>query len=182
MDNYTWGGSLPLSILDDRPRRYTTSQPFTYRDTLTTLREIEELKRNLNKIVCYLNDMSDDLDDFEKQVKNALDLLSVSLQKALDDLEARLRDLISGAEQSGVAFSPVRGKTQSINFVLGDMYDNLRYFGLFAQDYDNMGLTAKEYDDMQIPARRYDLNTSKRLNPVPGDFQGRDDLWSNNPE
>ena len=182
MDTYTWGGSLPLSILDDRPRRYTTSQPFTYRDTLTTLREIEELKCNLNKLVDYLNDMSKDLDDFEKIVKKALEEILVDFQKKLDALESRLIDTIKEANEHGIAESPVRGRIQSLDFVLGDMYDNLRYYGLFAKDYDDMNLTAKEYDDMQTGARRYDLQASRRLNPVMGDYRGRDDFWAKLPD
>lgn len=182
MDTYTWGGSLPLSILDDRPRRYTTSQPFTYRDTLTTLREIEELKRNLNKLVDYLNDMSKDLDDFEKIVKKALEDILIEFQQKLDSLENRLIGTIKEANEHGVAESPVRGRIQALDFVLGDMYDNLRYYGLFAKDYDDMGLTAKEYDDVQTGARRYDLQASRRLNPVLGDYGDRDDFWARLPQ
>lgn len=182
MDTYTWGGSLPLSILDDRPHRYTTSQPFTYRDTLTTLREIEELKCNLNKLVDYLNDMSKDLDDFEKIVKKALEDILIEFQQKLDALESRLIETIKEANAHGVAESPVRGRTQALDFVLGDMYDNLRYYGLFAKDYDDMGLTAKEYDDMQTGARRYDLQASRRLNPMLGDYKGRDDFWARLPQ
>lgn len=182
MDNYTWGGSLPLSILDDRPHRYTTSQPFTYRDTLSTLRELEEIKCNLNKLIDYLNDMSKDLDDFEKLVKQALEAMIVDFQKKLDSLESRLIETIKEANDHGVAESPVRGRIQSIDFVLGDMYDNLRYYGLFAKDYDDMGLTAKEYDNTQTGARRYDLQASRRLNPVLGDYNGRDDFWAKLPQ
>lgn len=182
MDTYTWRGSLPLSILDDRPHRYTTSQPFTYRDTLTTLREIEELKCNLNKLVDYLNDMSKDLDDFEKIVKKALENILIEFQQKLDSLESRLIETIKEANAHGIAESPVRGRIQALDFVLGDMYDNLRYYGLFAKDYDDMGLTAKEYDDMQTGARRYDLQASRRINPILGDYGGRGDFWTASPQ
>lgn len=164
-------------LFEYRPRRYTTTQPFTYRDTITTLRAIEEIKRNLNAMVECLNDMSSDMDDFEKQVARALELLSEATQKRLEELESRLKSMIEEANRSGTAFSPVRGTVQSLDHVLGDMYDNLRVTALFAVDYDDMRLTAREYDELGFTARRYDLQASAKTNNVPGDFSGRGDLW-----
>lgn len=170
---FTSVGSLPLSILDDRPRRYTTTQPFTYRDTMTVLREIEELKANLNKMVDYLNDMSKDMDDLEESVRKTVVEMMDRMDKALRALKEELVTLIQQANQFGMVESPVRGEVQSVSFVLGDMYDNLRRYALFAKDYDEHGFTAKEYDDYGFSARRYDLDVTPDKNALPGDFTGR---------
>lgn len=170
---FTSAGNLPLSILDDRPRRYTTTQPFTYRDTMTVLREIEELKTNLNKMVDYLNDMSKDMDDLEDAVRKAIVDITERMDRALRALKEELITLIQQANRFGMTESPVRGDVQSVPFVLGDMYDNLRYHGLFAKDYDGLDMTAKEYDDHGFGARRYDLDAAVDRNAVPGDFTGR---------
>lgn len=160
------------------PRPVPTSVPFTYRDGITTLELIECVKRNLNLLQSEFNGVVDEvnktLSGVDDSLNNALDTMSAELES----LRVELIRLINEAQGSGVYSNVVYGNDTSALQIMGDVYDNTRYYGLFARDYDSMEISALDYDTLETPARRYDLQGSRKPNTVLGDFTGREDFWA----
>lgn len=153
--------------------RVPTSVPFTYRDGLTTLQLIECIR-------CNLDGLQSDFNTLVEQVNQSIADNNTTVQQIADNLVqqmALLREelihLIEQSQSSGLAWSPVYGKQDSLQTVLDGMYDNTRNHALFWSDYDNMALGASVYDALGLSAREYDLRATSVDNCVPGDFPGR---------
>lgn len=170
------GGTIPPIIVDMPREVFTTSQPYVFRDTTTLLQKIQQFQNYLNELSENINELSENTDNLQDNLINQLEELAKQLNDRLFDMYNQLIAMIKDTQISGVAFSPVRGNYDSVSSVLGDMYDNLRYYGIFATDYDEMQLTAAEYDTCGITARQYDLSASTRLNPLNGTYKGRSDF------
>lgn len=163
------------------PRRVPTSVPFTYRDGITTLELIECLRRNLDSLQNDLNnaikDINNEVGGFEGELQAAVARMEANLKQ----LRSELIQLINESQGAGVFYGAAYGTTKPIPQIIGDVYDNTRYYGLFAKDYDEMEVSALDYDTLEMSARRYDLQGSRELNPVLGDFKGRGDFWATLP-
>lgn len=160
------------------PRPVPTSVPFTYRDGITTLELIECVKRNLDILQSEFNGVVDEVNKTLSGVDDSLNNVLVTMSAELESLRTELIRLINEAQGSGVYSNVVYGNDTSALQIMGDVYDNTRYYGLFALDYDSMEISALDYDMLEAPARRYDLQGSRKLNPVLGDFTGREDFWT----
>ena len=159
--------------LDPRQRYYTTTQPFSYRDTLTVLGMVQEVAGHLDELRESVDDLAKDVDagiDGNNQyIKNVAD----DLLKQMAVLREELIRLIEQSQVTGLAWSPAYGRQDALQTVLDEMYDNVRNHGLFWEDYDNMLLEASTYDALGLSAREYDLRATAVDNCVPGDFPGR---------
>ena len=153
-----------------------TSVPFTFRDGLTTLELIERLRHALIRLQSDVNKSGEHTQANLDSIQRELEGTASAMMDAMRALESDMRALVHDAVATGTAESPVRGVVQPVQTVIGDMYDNVRVFALFAADYDGMGLTAEEYDKMSINARLYDLHATDVYNAVLGDFTGIDDF------
>lgn len=152
---------------------FTTSQPFTYRDSYTLERYVEEIRCHLDSLNTTVIELSSQLDDVIAEQDAKLNEAIASLQSQMASLRQEMLALIDEMQQQGSAKSPVYGVTQPLAQALGGMYDNARNHGLFWGDYDGMQLTAREYDGLSLKAREYDLRATAVDNCVPGDFPGR---------
>lgn len=150
-----------------------TSVPFTYRDGLTMLQLIECLKHNLCILQEQTNKLAATVNENQANTDKALQDVLAKVGHGLAALRAELVDMISRIETGGVNHCPVYGGVMPLDDILGHIYDNLRYHGLFWSDYDNMQLTAAEYDGLSLTARDYDLRATAVDNASPGDFSGR---------
>lgn len=150
-----------------------TSVPFTYRDGLTTLQLIECLRHNLDALQSDFNSLVDSvnaaIEDNNRDIRDMAD----NLLRQMAVLREELIQLIKQSQTTGIAWSPVYGRQDSLQTVLDGMYDNTRNHGLFWADYDNMELQASMYDALGLAARDYDLRATAVDNCVPGDFPGR---------
>lgn len=150
-----------------------TSVPFTYRDGLTTLQLIECLRHNLDALQSDFNALVESvntaIDANNQDIKNMAD----NLIRQMAVLREELIRLIEQSQVTGLAWSPVYGRRDSLQTVLDGMYDNTRNHALFWSDYDNMELQASVYDALGLTARDYDLRATAVDNCVPGDFPGR---------
>lgn len=159
--------------LDPRQRYYTTTQPFSYRDTLTVLGYVQEVAGHLDQLREQLDNLAKDVDvviDANNQyIKDTAD----DLLKQMAVLREELVRLIEQSQVTGLAWSPAYGKQDALQAVLDEMYDNVRNHGLFWEDYDNMLLEASMYDALGLSAREYDLRATAVDNCVPGAFPGR---------
>lgn len=135
--------------------------PFTYRDNATYLTILKGLETTVNALITNINDVS---------TNNAggLNALRDYVNDALIALRVELLTIVEGLESDATALDPTNGtRTESISKVIGRVYDNLRIFGYFAKQYDELNYTAAEYDALQLGARHYDLGiTYPTLNDV----------------
>lgn len=149
------------------------SVPFTYRDGLTTLQLIECLRHGLDVLQTDFNSLVESvnaaIDSNNQDIKDMAD----NLIKQMAALREELIRLIGETQDSGLAWSPVYGRQDSVSAALGGLYDNCRDHGLFWADYDNMALEASVYDALGLSAREYDLKATAVDNCLPGDFPGR---------
>ena len=167
---------VAINALIPRQRLYDgvpTSVPFTYRDGLTTLQLIECLKHNLDVLQTDFNSLVESvnaaIDSNNQDIRDMAD----NLIKQMAALREELIRLIEEAQDSGLAWSPVYGRQDSVSAALGGLYDNCRNHGLFWADYDNMELEASMYDALGLSAREYDIKATAVDNCLPGDFPGR---------
>ena len=148
-----------------RSRPVSAVQPFTYSDGDTYLIKLERLVRWLTELIAAVNEHGEQIADLEAEMVTLQQTVAAELLKAgiytdtqIDKLRAELQALIGTISAEGTAFNPTNGHThEGFSKVIGDVYDNLRYFGLFATEYDAMGLTVAEYDALELTARKYDL-------------------------
>lgn len=164
-------GGTPLGGILNRPY-FSTMQPFAYRDTLNMLTWLRAVTCNLDTLRERVNDIGDAVEKIPKDTETALQKIVDDTTDALAALDTTLRALITESTATGTAWSPVRGRTESVQHILDDMYDNVRVFALFAADYDTMGLSAEEYDGLEVRAREYDLHATDVRNAMLGDFTG----------
>ena len=118
---------MPLDI-DPRQRYYTTTQPFSYRDTLTVLGMVQEM-------ACHLDELRESLDNLAKDEANDIDAINkviaqigawqATVDTALDDLAAKLDKF----ENSEITYNPTTGRHESSENTNRDMYRELAVFG-----------------------------------------------------
>lgn len=161
--------------------QYATVQPFAYRDTLNMMTWLQAVQCNLEQLRQAYNNtigqMEHDSDEWDRAFAKAM----ADVAQALADMEARLRSQLPEAA-TGVVWSPVRGREDSIQHVLDDMYDNVRVHAIFARDYDDMELQAQEYDACGMTARGYDLFATDIIDEQLGAFvDGRKHFPPRNP-
>ena len=149
-------GGTPIGGILSRPY-FSTMQPFAYRDTLNMLTWLRAVSCNLDTVREHVNDMGETVEKIPADVEKALQKIADDTTAALDALDTTLRALIAEGTATGMALSPVRGRTDSVQHIFDDMYDNVRVHALFSADYDAMALTAAEYDGVGMEARTYDL-------------------------
>lgn len=150
-----------------------TSVPFTYRDGLTTLQLIECLRHNLDALQSDFNALVESVNAAIDANNQDIGNMADNLIRQMAALREELIRLIEQSQVTGLAWSPVYGRQDSLQTVLDGMYDNTRNHALFWSDYDNMGLQAFAYDALGLTARDYDLRATAVDNCVPGDFPGR---------
>lgn len=163
----------PRYIVPFPHTRVVTSVPFTYRDGLTMLELLYQLRTNLDSLQSEWSEWLDDNESWKDDLETAWAQFQTQNTKAFQALRTELIKLIHEANDTGLMRSVVYGSEDSHERITGDIYDNTRYFALFSGDYDDMELTAQEYDALELSARVYDLRSTAVVNAVPGDFPGR---------
>ena len=118
---------MPLDI-DPRQRYYTTTQPFSYRDTLTVLGMVQE-------VASHLDELRESIDNLAKDEANDIDAINkvitqigawqATVDTALDDLAAKLDKF----ESSEITYNPTTGRYESSENTNRDIYRELAVFG-----------------------------------------------------
>lgn len=54
-------------------------------------------------------------------------------------------------------FNPTTGYKESIDKVVNDIYDTLRYWGVTALEFDDYGITCTSFDNMDLSAIKFDV-------------------------
>ena len=155
------------------PVRIPTSVPFTYRDGVTTLQLIEDIRCNLDGLQSDFNTLVEQVNQSITNNNATVRQIADNLVKQMAILREELIQLIKQSQSTGLSWSPAYGKQDALQTVLDGMYDNTRNHALFWADYDNMELEASIYDALGLTAREYDLRATAVDNCVPGDFPGR---------
>lgn len=155
------------------PVRIPTSVPFTYRDGVTTLQLIEDVRCNLDGLQSDFNTLVEQVNQSIADNNATVRQIADNLVKQMAVLREELIRLIEQSQSTGLSWSPVYGRQDALQTILDGMYDNARDHALFWADYDDMGLEASVYDALGLTAREYDLRATAVDNCVPGDFPGR---------
>ena len=118
---------MPLD-LDPRQRYYTTTQPFSYRDTLTVLGMVQEVAGHLDELRESVDDLAkDEATDVEaiNKVIAQIGAWQVTVDTALDDLAAKLDKF----EDSEITYNPTTGRYEDSENTNRDIYRELAVFG-----------------------------------------------------
>ena len=114
--------------LDPRQRYYTTTQPFSYRDTLTVLGMVQEVAGHLDELRESVDDLAkDEASDVEaiNKVIAQVGAWQTTVDTALDDLAAKLDKF----EDTEITYNPTTGRYEDSQNVNRDMYRELAVFG-----------------------------------------------------
>ena len=118
---------MPLDI-DPRQRYYTTTQPFSYRDTLTVLGMVQEVAGHLDELRESLDALArDEASDVEaiNKVIAQIGAWQTTVDTALDDLAAKLDKF----ENSEITYNPTNGRYEDSENTNRDIYRELAVFG-----------------------------------------------------
>lgn len=119
--------SAPLDI-DPRQRYFTTTQPFSYRDTLTVLGYVQEVADHLDGLRESLNDLAKDenadVEAINKILGEILEWQS-SVDTALNDIEKKLDQY----QASALSYNPTTGRYEDSKDTDRDIYRELAVFG-----------------------------------------------------
>ena len=114
--------------LDPRQRYYTTTQPFSYRDTLTVLGMVQEMAGHLDELRESVDDLAkDETNDVEaiNKVIAQIGAWQATVDTALDDLAAKLDKY----EDSEITYNPTTGRYEDSENTNRDIYRELAVFG-----------------------------------------------------
>ena len=114
--------------LDPRQRYYTTTQPFSYRDTLTVLGMVQEVAGHLDELRESVDDLAkDEANDVEaiNKVIEQIGAWQATVDTTLDDLAAKLDKY----EDSEITYNPTTGRYEDSEDTNRDMYRELAVFG-----------------------------------------------------
>lgn len=139
------GTSYSLAGLDPRQAYYTTTQPFSYRDTLTVLGRMNRVIDNLEIVRQRVEQVADkeqsDIDglkgEWAQWAKDAQAMLDEfddrlkGFQGALDDLKELVGD---GGSASEKLYDPTHGRTGDSEHVMRDVFRELAVFGARVSD------------------------------------------------
>ena len=117
----------PVDI-DPRQRYYTTTQPLSYRDTLTVLGMVQEMAGHLDELRESIDNLAkDEASDVEaiNKVIAQIGAWQATVDTALDDLAAKLDKF----EDSEITYNPTTGRHESSENTNRDMYRELAVFG-----------------------------------------------------
>ena len=117
----------PLDM-DPRQRYYTTTQPFSYRDTLTVLGMVQEVAGHLDELRESVDDLAkDEANDVEaiNKVIEQIGAWQATVDTTLDDLAAKLDKF----EDSEITYNPTTGRYEDSEDTNRDMYRELAVFG-----------------------------------------------------
>lgn len=83
-----------------------------------------------------------------------------------------------------LVYCPPKGRYETVQEAIVDVWDSLRYFGLTAQDYDHFEFSAQDYADLLLTAFEYDVygayilkdQLREMFNPFTGKFENVRDV------
>ncbi len=119
--------AAPLDI-DPRQRYFTTTQPFSYRDTLTVLGYVQEVADHLDELRESVNDLAKDENADVEAINATLHKIAVwqtSVDTTLDDLTKKVDQYSSSA----LTYNPTTGRLEDSKNTDRDMYRELAVFG-----------------------------------------------------
>lgn len=137
-----------------------------YTDSQITISQnylIQMLNEKVNLIYQYINTQDS--------------LILDELQKAYDELDQKINDITFDKLE---LIDPTTGSLNTIQNVINNIYNYLRYNALTALEFDSIGLTASEFDGFGITALDFDLNAKQLLkndprfymfNPLNGQYE-----------
>lgn len=119
--------AAPLDI-DPRQRRFTTVQPFSYRDTLTVLGYVQEVAEHLDRLRESVDDLAKDENEDVDAINKVLTQIATwqaSVDTALDDLAKKTDQ----CQTSALTYNPTTGRYEDSKHTDRDMYRELAVFG-----------------------------------------------------
>lgn len=123
-------GAPPIAPLDIDPRQryYTTTQPFSYRDTLTVLAYLNEVAGHLEEVRQSLDDLAKDEAADITEVKNSV-LGFKEHFDAIDETLGNLAKQVGKLENTSISYNPTRGVYENTRQTNRDIYRELAVFG-----------------------------------------------------
>lgn len=132
--------------------------PFSYRDNDTYLSILSALSAKVETLIVHHNALNVDLND---KINTSNAATNAAFNQALIALRDEIVAIIANFSDEGMAYDPTDGShDKSYSQVLGQVYDNLRIYGITAGQYESLNLTAAEYDALEMTARHYDLGAA----------------------
>lgn len=160
-----------------------------------------------NQIVALQNDLEHEIDTRLNEIDLMVTQLILDIEQRMSALARQLMSLIESNNQLNRQYietrlaefieslpeytaenifihNPVKGRTDSLQNTINDLYELSRVDGLTAAEYDALQLTAEEYDDLELTAYEYD-NYGRRFlgigvnlirSPFDGSFQSVETL------
>lgn len=109
-----------------------------------------------------------------------------NIYESMDSLERRLKEYIKEyAVNNIMVYDPTTGKCSSVNTVMQNIYQALRYYGIRVDDFDSLQLTCDKFEDIGLTAYEFDLYSDLKMgknrlfymsNPMTGEWSFYQDV------
>ena len=170
----------PTSGITGRPLfpSVSTTQPYTFRNSLSMLQLIEQLSQ-------AGRELQDEWADYQLSAKEWADGLDDAWDQFqhqyAHDFQALRDDLVQliqqAASDGNILVWSVYGQQVALQRALDDIYDADRTHGLFVSDFDSLELSPEQFDALSVNPRVFDLHSTDKVNTVEGDITRDDILW-----
>lgn len=115
------------------------------------------INSEISNVLSIINEKVIFLIDF---INNSNDNLLSKFQQEILDIKYKIDDIISNGIN---VFDPTVGSFNSINSVLNNIYNDLRYHAISCLNFDSLGLSAISFDSKYISAKEFDLYSNRIL-------------------
>lgn len=158
-------------------KEYVDSQIASLKELLETelLENVQELKsliiqaeQNANKYTDTQIELLDTkiIAKLEKEINNLLTYINNNnklIYNYVNQVKKELEEEISNISINLNVFNPIKGKVDTLQNTIFDLYNYFRIYGIEAKEFDILGLTALEFDNKKITAENFDLYGKKLL-------------------
>lgn len=118
----------PITLARFERTAFTTSQPYTYRNTLSLIRYIEEVRRWLDCLHDQVNTIAENANNLQDNTAKAIQIINDQLAQ----IAAKVNDIskvVDKFEDQAVIYNPTRGRYEKSKAAMRDMYRELAVFG-----------------------------------------------------
>lgn len=127
--------------------------------------ELEKVKTDLNSKILQVNtELSESIRELESLVKQLNETTYIYIDNRIEFILDYIKNHVADTIK---CYNPVNGRYTSVCDAISDVYGNLRYYGITAQQFDSLELTCNDFEGKQLSASQFDLYSLKELYKIP---------------
>lgn len=120
--------SGPIALARFERTAFTTSQPYTYRNTVSLIRYIEDVRYWLDCLHDQVNAIAENANALQDNTAKAIQIINDQLAQITEKVND-ISKVVDKFEDQAVIYNPTRGRYEKSKSAMRDMYRELAVFG-----------------------------------------------------